>query len=41
MLQLDWENTEEFLSQHQCDRHYGLEDLDQDRRNLEKIFGPT
>jgi predicted HTH domain antitoxin len=39
MLHLDWEETEEFLAQHHCDRHYDLEDLDQDRKSIEKLFG--
>lgn len=41
MLGLDWAETEEFLAQHQCDRHYDLDDLEEDRRNLDRIFGPT
>jgi predicted HTH domain antitoxin len=39
MLNLDWEETEEFLAQHHCNRHYDLEDLEQDRKSIEKIFG--
>lgn len=39
MLHLDWEETEEFLAQHHCIRHYDLEDLEQDRKSIEKIFG--
>jgi hypothetical protein len=40
-LHLDWEETEAFLTKHQCDRHYDLDDLERDRENLDKIFGPT
>jgi len=39
VLDLDWEETEELLAKHQCDRHYDLEDLELDRKNLDKIFG--
>lgn len=39
MLQLDWEDTEEFLGRHHCDRHYDLEDLEQDRKIIDRIFG--
>ena len=39
MLHLDWEETEEFLAKHQCDRHYDLDDLEQDRKNIDAIFG--
>ena len=41
MLGLDWAETEEFLANHHCDRHYGQEDLDQDRRNLDSILGSS
>lgn len=41
MLRMDWAETEEFLAQHHCDRHYDLEDLEADRQNLDKILGPT
>ena len=41
MLGFDWAETEEFLAKHQCDRHYDLEDLDKDRRNLDSILGPA
>lgn len=41
MLGLDWAETEEFLAQHRCDRHYDLDDLEEDRRNLDRIFGPA
>jgi predicted HTH domain antitoxin len=41
MLHLDWEDTESFLAKHQCDRHYDLEDLEQDRKSIGSIFGPT
>jgi predicted HTH domain antitoxin len=41
LLGLDWEATEEFLAQHKCDRHCDLEDLDEDRRNLDEILGPS
>jgi len=36
---LDWEETEAFLARHQCNRHYALEDLEQDRKNIGSIFG--
>jgi hypothetical protein len=38
---MDWAETEEFLAQHHCDRHYDLDDLEADRHNLDKIFGPV
>jgi predicted HTH domain antitoxin len=41
MLGLDWAETEEFLAQHECERHYDLEDLEADRQNLEKLLGPA
>jgi predicted HTH domain antitoxin len=41
MLRMDWAETEEFLAQHHCDRHYDLDDLEADRHNLDKIFGPV
>jgi hypothetical protein len=41
MLGLDWAETEEFLAQHHCDRHYDLKDLAQDRLNLDRILGPA
>ena len=41
MLRMDWAETEEFLAQHHCDRHYDLEDLEADRQNLDKILGPA
>lgn len=41
MLHLDWEDTEEFLAMHQCNRHYDLEDLEQDRKSISSIFGPA
>ena len=41
MLHLDWEDTEAFLARHQCDRHYDLEDLEQDRKSICRIFGPA
>lgn len=40
MLGFDWAETEEFLAEHHCDRHYDLEDLDKDRQNLDSILGP-
>jgi predicted HTH domain antitoxin len=40
MLRMDWAETEEFLAQHHCDRHYDLEDLEADRQNLDNILGP-
>lgn len=41
MLGLGWAETEEFLAAHHCDRHYDLEDLEKDRRNLDSILGPA
>jgi predicted HTH domain antitoxin len=41
LLRLDWEETEEFLARHNCDRHYDREDLEEDRRKLDKILGPS
>jgi predicted HTH domain antitoxin len=41
MLHLEWEDTEKFLAKHQCDRHYELDDLEQDRKNIGTLFGPT
>src|ERR1035438_6890820 len=41
MLHLDWEDTEAFLAKHQCDRHYDIDDLEQDRKSIGSIFGPA
>jgi predicted HTH domain antitoxin len=41
MLYLDWEDTEELLAKHQCDRHHELDDLEQDRKSIGSIFGPS
>jgi predicted HTH domain antitoxin len=41
LLGLDWAETEEFLARHRCERHYDREDLEEDRRNLDKILGPS
>ncbi|HEY0456542.1 MAG TPA: UPF0175 family protein [Verrucomicrobiae bacterium] len=41
MLGMNWTETETFLSLNHCDRHYDIEDLEEDRRNLEKILGPS
>jgi predicted HTH domain antitoxin len=41
MLHLEWEETEEFLAEHQCNRHYGLDDLDEERKSINKIGGTT
>lgn len=41
LLGMDWAETEEFLARHRCDRHYDGEDLEEDRRNLDKILGPS
>ncbi len=41
LLGLTWTETEEFLAQHDCPRHYDLEDLEKDRRNLDEFFGPA
>lgn len=39
MLGLDWEGTEQFLATHNCDRHYGVKELEEDRANLARILG--
>lgn len=39
LLSLDWEETEELLAKHHCDRHYDREDLEEDRKNLRQLFG--
>ncbi len=39
ILELSWPMTEEFLARHNCDRHYDLEDLEEDRRTRREIFG--
>jgi predicted HTH domain antitoxin len=41
MLHLEWEDTEEFLAKRRCERHYELDDLEQDRKNIGSLFGPT
>jgi len=41
LLGLDWEGTEEFLARHNWGRHCDGEDLEEDRRNLDKILGPS
>jgi predicted HTH domain antitoxin len=41
MLGLDWSETEEFLAQHHCERHYDLQDLEEDRHTLDELFGPA
>jgi predicted HTH domain antitoxin len=41
MLGLDWAETEEFLANHNCERHYSLKDLEKDRENLNRLLGPT
>jgi predicted HTH domain antitoxin len=38
ILGLSWPKTEEFLAQHNCDRHYDLEELEEDRRSAREIF---
>ena len=40
LLNLSWHETEAFLKKHNCLLHYGIEDLEQDRKNLEKLLGP-
>jgi predicted HTH domain antitoxin len=37
MLGLSWHETEEFLADHKCVRHYTLEDLEEDRRTLANL----
>lgn len=39
ILRLDWEDTEQFLAERQCARHYDLKDLEEDRESVKKIFG--
>jgi predicted HTH domain antitoxin len=34
MLGLGWAETEEFLAVRKCDRHYTMEDLENDRQTL-------
>jgi predicted HTH domain antitoxin len=34
MLGLSWQETEDFLGEHGCVRHYTLSDLDEDRQTL-------
>jgi hypothetical protein len=41
MLGLDWAETEEFLAQHDCERQYDLQDLEEDRRTLNELLGPA
>lgn len=41
LLWKDWAETEEFLAQHHCDRHYDLQDLEADRRTLDNLLGPA
>lgn len=41
LLWQDWAETEEFLAQHHCDRHYDLQDLEADRRTLDNLLGPA
>jgi predicted HTH domain antitoxin len=40
LLNLSWHETESFLKKHNCFLHYSVEDLEQDRENLEKLLGP-
>lgn len=41
LLRMDWAETEEFLARHACYRHYDLEELQKDREDLDKMFGPA
>ena len=41
LLKLDWAETEEFLATRKCDRHYDVEDLEEDRKNLDQVLGPS
>lgn len=41
LLGNDWAETEEFLAQHHCDRHYDLQDLAEDRQTLDTLLGPA
>jgi hypothetical protein len=34
MLGLSWHENEAFLATHDCDRHYTVEDLEEDRKTL-------
>jgi predicted HTH domain antitoxin len=36
-LGLSWHETEQFLADHGCFRHYTLEDLEEDRRTLANL----
>jgi predicted HTH domain antitoxin len=37
LLGLSWHETEQFLADHECFRHYTLEDLEEDRRTLANL----
>ena len=39
MLKLSWHQTEEFLKVHGCELRYTIEDLENDRRTIAKVFG--
>lgn len=41
MLGFSWAETEEFLARHNCPRHYDVEELERDRRNLDRMLGPS
>lgn len=40
ILGLSWPKTEEFLASRKCDRRYGLQELEEDRKTAAEIFGP-
>jgi hypothetical protein len=37
MLGFNWQETERFLAQHDCFRHYTLAELEEDRQTLAKL----
>ena len=40
ILNLSWPQTEEFLATYRCDRHYGFDELNEDRKTARELFGP-
>ena len=41
LLSLSFYETQTFLKEHECYLPYTLEDLDEDRRSIEKVLGPA
>ena len=39
LLGLSWHETEEFLARNGLAYHYTVDDLDEDRRNLDRVLG--